>query len=259
MNKVKGIVLTKKVFQDRHLICDLLVESGAKIAVIFYGGQGGGKKSKSSLLELGYVLDVTLARYKSNHQGIYSAKEFKLSWYHEQIRNDYSAFYTLCFFTEIISKVATEDDLSIGDNHQQGIFRVLSNGVFHIEDSLKNEQFEKQTHLTLFISKLIFELGITPQLDHCILSEVSLEEIPEFQLQFDKGGFAHKDYLTKEGFSNHKDLWRTLKIIWNLNYKDYLNIKSLEPNIAHTLYYYFLYQIQVKPEQVRSASSVLNS
>ena len=96
-NKIEGLVLSKVPYDERHIIANLLLRSGRKVAVVFYGGRGGGKKQKSSIIELGFMLSVELAHAKTNSD-IYHAKEWNLVWNHDLIRLDHTAFYLMCFF-----------------------------------------------------------------------------------------------------------------------------------------------------------------
>ncbi len=73
--KIEGILLSKLAHGERNLLVKLLLRSGKIISVMFYGGRGGGEKKKSSVLEIGTMLKVELARSKSNSE-LYSAKEW---------------------------------------------------------------------------------------------------------------------------------------------------------------------------------------
>ena len=86
--KIEGILIRKIPYQDRHIIGTLLLRSGRKVSVLFYGGQGGGKKLKSSTLELGHMLRVELGRSKSTSD-LYRAKEWSPIWIHEKIANNW--------------------------------------------------------------------------------------------------------------------------------------------------------------------------
>ena len=95
--KVEGLVLSKIPYDERHLIVNLLLRTGRKISVVFYGGRGGGKKQKSSIIELGFMLSVELSQAKTNTE-VYHAKEWNMIWHHDLIRNNHNAFYLMCFF-----------------------------------------------------------------------------------------------------------------------------------------------------------------
>ena len=49
--KIEGLILSKVPYDERHVIANLLLRSGRKVSVVFYGGRGGGKKQKSSILD----------------------------------------------------------------------------------------------------------------------------------------------------------------------------------------------------------------
>ena len=108
--KVQGLLLNKRPFQENHLLCQILLRSGRKIMTVFYGGRGGGKKNSPSLIELGYMMDVELAKTKRNSD-LYRAKEWMNTWVHQEVRKNYRAYLYLCFFLEVIERVAPEEDL----------------------------------------------------------------------------------------------------------------------------------------------------
>ena len=56
---IEGILVRKTPFQDRHLIGDLVLRSGKKQGVLFFGGMGGGKKIKPNNLEIGKLYKIT--------------------------------------------------------------------------------------------------------------------------------------------------------------------------------------------------------
>src|SRR5690606_37672537 len=103
--KVEGIVLTKHPQGERNLVVKLLLRSGKVVSVMFYGGRGGGEKKKSSVLELGTMLKVELARSRSNSD-MQSAKEWEAIWMADKVRTDHIAFYALCFIVQVAAKVA---------------------------------------------------------------------------------------------------------------------------------------------------------
>lgn len=72
--KIEGILLSKLPYKDRHLICHMLLRSGKKVGVIFYGGAGGGKKMKSTNLELGHMIKVEL-KHSNKNKELYSLAE----------------------------------------------------------------------------------------------------------------------------------------------------------------------------------------
>ena len=84
--KIEGIILAKNLFKERDLICRLLLRNGKQVSVLCYGGQGGGRRMKSSLIELGHLLSLEISRFRRNHQGMYSSREYSLVWHHRYLR-----------------------------------------------------------------------------------------------------------------------------------------------------------------------------
>ena len=79
--KVEGIVIQKTPFKERDIICHLLLRTGKTLAVYFYGGRGGGKKAKGSIIETGFMLSVELQRQrKTLDSPMHIAKEYSLIW-----------------------------------------------------------------------------------------------------------------------------------------------------------------------------------
>ncbi|MBC7539412.1 MAG: recombination protein O N-terminal domain-containing protein, partial [Bacteriovorax sp.] len=150
--KIEGIVLSKIPYDERHIIAHLLLRSGRKVSVVFYGGRGGGVKQKSSVIELGFMLSVELRTSKSTGE-IYHAKEWNLVWHHDLVRLDHSAFYVMCFFLEIINKVSPSENLH--EVHEEnvemvGLFTTLSNALVHLEKCLQVKSFYTHSHSVIF-------------------------------------------------------------------------------------------------------------
>ena len=114
--KIEGIVLSKIPYDERHIIAHLLLRSGRKVSVVFYGGRGGGKKQKSSIIELGFMLSVELNTNRT-HSEIYHAKEWSLVWHHDLIRLDHTAFFMFCFYLAVINKISLNENLHYFDEH----------------------------------------------------------------------------------------------------------------------------------------------
>ena len=255
--KIEGILLNKQPFKERDLICRLLLRSGKQVSVLFYGGQGGGRKMKSSLLELGHLVSVEVSPFKKNHQGLYVCREYSLNWYHAHLRNNHQAFYLLCFYVELIARMALEDDLSQGDfeDDHYGLFRVLANAVYHLEHSWIEDSSSK--HLALFLAKMIIESGMTPNLHHCLYSNQKLSQLKDFQLIFDQGGFVEASYLSTPRGGNHWGVWKILGQSWELPYGEVQQLREVEAAHINVLYHYLLFQTQIPKAKMKTAFLVL--
>ena len=74
---LEGIIIYKSPFKERDLIIKLLKRDGTVSTVMFYGGQGGGKNKKPSLLDLGAMIEVTIKEQSKHIQSdILIAKEW---------------------------------------------------------------------------------------------------------------------------------------------------------------------------------------
>ena len=221
---------------------------------------------KSQVLELGHLLSFEVGRFRRNHQGMYSCGQYALGWHHRQLRNHHQAFYLLCFYLELISVVAPEDDLSqedLGDEYQ-GLFRVLSNAIYHLEQTaveVSNKAvgvgFFKAQHLGPFLSKLIIQLGITPNLKRCLYSDRELCQLEDFQLLFDQGGFVGGQYLSGGPTGNHREVWEVLRQSWSLPYGEMAKTAVVGDQHLQVLYRYLLFQAQIKQEKIRTAPLVI--
>lgn len=208
---------------------------------------------QASPLELGHLISAELNLFKRNHQGLYASREYSLSWHHSRLRNDYHAFYLLCFYLELITKMAAEDELAqrdFGSDHC-GLFRVLSNAIYHLENSWSAACSTK--HLALFLAKLIIELGITPNLQRCLYSNQELSRLQDFQLVFDQGGFVEASYLTEPG-ANHRKVWEILDQSWKLPYAEVAQLTEVAATHIEVLYHYLLFQTQIPQAKLKAAS-----
>ena len=136
MEILKGILLSKTPFQDRHVIGKILLSSGELANIIFYGGKGGGKKQKPSTLELGNCLEVKIKTSGRRTSDLLTATSWKSIWFYENLRLNHEAYYLLCFYVELCQKLATDLDVDnykkYGLTEDNGLFNVLSLSLIHI-------------------------------------------------------------------------------------------------------------------------------
>ena len=190
--KIEGLILSKIPFQERHMVCSLLGRNGRKISVLFYGGQGGGPKKKSSNLDLGTMVWVELSPSRSTER-LHRAREWDTLWRHEKIREHYPTFSHLCFYLEVMAKLSPEDDL-FGEEAQveghRGLFRVASNGVYLLEKNMNQRTRNLFFESSLFLGKLLIAEGLFPEVGRCILTGEKLDDSQGFFLLNDLGGMA---------------------------------------------------------------------
>lgn len=266
---IEGIVINKTPVKARDLIAKLLLRNGKVLSVYFYGGQGGGKQQKGSLVELGHMLKIVLApRKKHLDSQLAVAKEWSLGWDSDLIRKDVLAFYYMCFIFELIAKIAITQELSeLDHDHKEyeGIFNVVSNALFYADKALALKQLSISDHVFIFVSKLIYQLGIVPSLANCIYCNISLDSLPAvFEPQ--QGGMAcgeclrHKDQSNIENkllqmeFSNSAGLTRQMQLALELPYHQYFQITDTEKGMIHCLFNHLCYQFQFSPQDFKTRS-----
>ncbi|MBY0416092.1 MAG: recombination protein O N-terminal domain-containing protein [Bdellovibrionales bacterium] len=259
--KIEGIVLSKIPYDERHIIATLLLRTGRKVSVVFYGGRGGGKKQKSSIIELGFMLSVELAHAKTNTE-IYHAKEWSIVWHHDLIRLNHNAFYLMCFFLEVINKIAPIENLH--DVHEEnkemvGLFASLSNALVHLEKTLKDNAFYIHSHAVIFLTKTLLHLGVFPEREHCTLCGIELQGFNDMYLIAEEGGFAcppcvnqRHSYTVQSG----RELWELLGHIAHTKYAELASVKLEYKSLPKMLFHYFCFQFHFEEKDFKTASMV---
>jgi len=267
--KIEGILLSKSPYRNRDLICRILLRSGKKVSVLFYGGKGGGRQQKTSILEFGYLIKIELRRNTRSHSELFVAQEWALTWKHKNIRRHYQAFYLLCSYIEMIDKISLGVDLydentETAKEDQEGLFRVLSNGLYYLEEAASNKQFYSKMHLFIFLAKLLAETGVSPQMMMCTFCETKLENHTSgLSFNFVHGGFICGQCQSQAETSEYTDgsaIYRLLKISLGSPFKDYKKIASLELKNSKPekqLFHYFCYQFQLEAQKFKSLQLVL--
>lgn len=259
--KIEGIVLFKTPYDERHIIAYLLLRSGRKVSVVFYGGRGGGTKQKSSVIELGFMLSVELQK-SSSAKDIYHAKEWNLIWHHDLMRKNFQAFYLACFFLEVTSKISPIENLH--DVHEEntemtGLFATLSNALVATEKTLQAEAFYPHSHAVIFLTKILLHLGVYPEREHCTLCGVELGSLNDMYLISEEGGFAcpscmnqRKSYSLQSG----RELWELMGHVAHTKYGDLLEIKLEFKSLPKMLFHYFCFQFHYEEKDFKTASLV---
>lgn len=243
----------------------LLLRSGRVLTVSFYGGQGGGSKKKSSVLELGFLLKVEVSQ-KGRQGDIVAAKEWELGWHHRNIRSDINSFTASCLMFEIIKKLAEQaylDDEDIMSEQSRGIFSVLSNSLFYLDKKLEQEGRAKKSIkivFAYFMAKLLIELGVFPETKECILTGEQLGVSRPVQLLFDQGGFAYSFGVSENELIDDRSLWIVLNHASQTKFQE-LNFNLLgdatEENwVSKKLFMYFCHQFQFSQDEFKSFKMV---
>ncbi len=260
---IEGIVIHKTPYKERDLICNLLLRSGKTLSVYFYGGQGGGKSQKGSILDLGAMVTVTLApRKKKLETEVQIAKEYNLIWASRKIRDDFQAFYLSTFYFEYLGKIAISENIDdVHATDHEGLFNVLSNALFYLDSSVSKGEFNLHVQLFMFLSKLTVQLGINPDTDSCLFCATDLEKQNMFAFDAQNGGFICADCLSKQGetvsenvtlqyeYQNSVLLRRTLKNALHLPFKDYALLSGMTQGLTAAEFQYINYQLGFTPDQ----------
>ena len=259
--KVEGVVLSKIPYDERHLIVTLLLRTGRKISVVFYGGRGGGKKQKSSIIELGFMLAVELSQAKTNTE-IYHAKEWSMIWHHDFIRNNHTAFYLMCFYLEIIKRISPIEnlhDVHLENIEMVGLFTSLSNALVHLEKSLKENAFYIHSHAVIFLTKTLLHLGVFPEREQCTLCGIDLLGFNDMYLIPEEGGFACPPCVNQNKTHNvqsGRELWELIGHIAHTKYSELGPLKLEYKSLPKMLFHYFCFQFHFEEKDFKTASMV---
>lgn len=253
---VEGIIIQKTPYKERDLICHILLRSGKTLPIYFYGGRGGGKKSKGSFLEIGFMLKLQLREQRKALQtAIYIAKEYSLVWGSEHIRSNYQALCLLSFYLELTSKLALSEDLKSqhGDEFE-GLFKVISNAVFFLDHALANSSFKLYNHLFLFLSKITMELGILPDTDHCFFCDKEFEAnsmnlfIPAeggfscLECNSNRDEFLSDNKVLQVSYQVDRDLRLGLKKALSIKFQNYMDLGPMNFNVVLSQFQHINYQ-----------------
>ena len=230
----------------------MLLRKGTKISVLFMGGRGGGKKIKPGVLELGYLIKVELRRTRFT-AALAVAGEWSLGWVHRSIRFHYDAFQVMCFFLELVGKVATEEDIhsSPASGGHEKTFGTLANGLFYLEQKAAAKKLRPSYEASVFVSKLLIAQGVFPVLRECVFCGAELGQDSAVTFISEQGGFACIG-CGPYHHSEERGLWRFLNRIGNCSYKELSceeDVDTLRPGL---LLSYFCYQFQLDAGRMKT-------
>lgn len=266
---IEGIIINKTPLKARDVVAKVLLRNGKVLSIYFYGGQGGGKYQKGTLIELGHMLNIVLSpRKKYLESELSVAKEWSLKWDSAVIRRDVMSFYFMCFIFELISKIAISqdtDELEFDDNENIGIFNVVSNALFYLDKSLKDKSFVLVDHLFIFIAKLVYQLGIVPSLSNCSYCGLSLDSIGAL-FEPHQGAMACEDCLRQKGQSllenqlllveieSSSKFRIQMKKVLEIQYKDFEIIRSSDKGMINCLFNHLCFQFNLVPTDFKTRS-----
>ncbi|MBT4790481.1 MAG: hypothetical protein HON90_02830 [Halobacteriovoraceae bacterium] len=264
--RIEGIIIHKTPYKERDVICNLLLRSGKLTSVYFYGGRGGGKNQKGSVLEVGFMLGVELSpRRKKIESDIKIAKEYNLLWSATHTRTSYAAFCLASFYMEYLSKISVaENHLGFEDHEHEGVFNVLSNALFYLDEAVKNNNLKLKAHLFLFLSKLSVHLGIAKNVDDCLYCDKRFldSELCFFDIQ--NGGFSCLECNSQKGeylsdnkgmiteYQSSLSLRLNLRRSYSLAFKLVDTLDEVSFGVVNAEFNYINYQFGLKRELVRT-------
>lgn len=264
--KVEGILIYKIPYRERDLLTRLLLRNGKKISVVFYGGRSGGKKNRSSFLELGHFLGIELRKKTKGHdQDLFEAKECSLKWSYSRIRFNIKAYYLMVFFCELADKLALKVDLNnYQDIESIGPFRILSSALYYLEDALKDEDFDILKIYGAYLGRFLYELGVAPLMTNCLNCEESFGESPSIGNFSFEGGFSclscqdavNEKYCNnalQENVSASQKIYFFLSLVKKLPFANYSQLPSLDFAVMKELFKYLCYQFNISEKEFKSS------
>lgn len=251
----EGIVIQRVPYKERDLIVKLLLRSGFVGSFYIYGGQGGGKNHKPSIFEIGSMMKIMTKDQKAkiDTSDIMISAEHQRIWEPQSIRYDVKAYYLVCLYFELIQKFAQpfQQGQDFQTQDHEGVFSVVSNALFYIEDSLVKKQFVPHQQLTLFLVKLLFHLGIMPDTDNCTYCQTDLLENESVVFMPANGQFACQQCSQGE---NEKGFLLRIKKGYQTKFQDYSEFLGTTFPECDKLIQYFCHQYHLRPVELKSYS-----
>lgn len=250
----EGIVIHRVPYKDRDLIVKLLLRNGLVGSFYIYGGQGGGKHHKPTIFEIGSMIRIMIKDQKTriDSSDLMISAEHQRIWEPQSIRHDIKAYYLVCLYFELIQKLVLPFHPNDPANHDhEGVFAVVSNALFYIEDSLVKKQFIPHQQLSLFMVKLLFHLGIMPDTDNCSYCQTELLNNESVVFMPANGQFACQQCTQGE---NEKGFLLRIKMGYQTKYQDYQTFEGTNFSECDKLLQYFCHQYHLRPVELRSYS-----
>lgn len=244
----EGILIQRVPYKERDLIVKLLLRNGLVGSFYVYGGQGGGKKQKPTNFEIGSMLRLQIKEKKA--ADLMVVNEHSKIWSPGNIRYNVQAFYLTCLYFEILQKFAlpfNADELSTTEH--EGVFAVTSNALFYMDEALGKESFIPEQHLSLFMIKLLFHLGIMPDTDNCSYCQTGLLDLGNVSFLPDNGHFACPQCVAAE---NEKGLLLRIKKGFQTKYQDYHHLFGATFGECDKLIQFFCHHFHLRPVELKS-------
>ena len=255
---LEGLVTQIIPQKERDLVARLLLREGTMCSIYVYGGMGGGKNSKPRVFEPGNMMKVEVRTNKTGvSQDLLTAGETNLVWRSEHIRHDSSAFALTCLYLEMVMKTAVgfnPQDIHGTNREHAGLFAVLSNALFHLDQALGEKNFHWRSHLLLFLSKFLHHLGVMPDESSCVFCGAPLEGDVIAPLIQDQGGFACQDCVIQSNIHAGAPLpvRPLLARAVRTSFKDWRQIPEVPLPVNIQLMQFWSYHLHVKLPELAS-------
>lgn len=251
--ELEGIITAKVPYKERDLIVKALLRNGLSGSFYVYGGQGGGKKQKPSLLELGHMIKFQVKSHRQRLEGaeLMIAESHQTVWAPQKIRFNVHAYYLMCLYFELLGKAGIAyhpEDHAMSSDHE-GLFNVTSNSLFYLDHALHQDHFKPAKHLWFFLVKLLFHLGIMPDGQSCAYCGISLNEVSSLSFIPNEGHFACGNCFQGE---NHLGLWQRWLLAYQTSFKQLDEFAEVQFQDCDKLIQYFCHHYHLKPVELGS-------
>jgi recombinational DNA repair protein (RecF pathway) len=201
---------------------------------------------------------VQLTRHRSGHLAqdtLKTAAESSVLWQPQHIRHDAQGFALACLYLELVLKSALpmQDNQHGLPSEHAGLFNVLSNGLFFLDQALKVQRFEWSSHFTLFMSKFLLHLGILPDESVCVYCGAELANEFQTPLVIEQGGYACASCVGQlNGKMENISLRPYLAQAVRLKYQDWTQMQASHREICTRLIEFWGYHFQVRLPELTS-------
>jgi recombinational DNA repair protein (RecF pathway) len=251
----EGLVIHRIPYKERDLIVKLILRNGMLGSFYVYGGQGGGKHHKPSSFELGCMIKLMI-KEKRGHRvdgsELMIVAEHQRIWEPQGVRHNIQAFYLICLYFEILQKFSVSFQLGTSEYESadnEGVFSVVSNALFYISQALEKNDFQAEQHLSLFMIKLLYHLGIMPETDSCSYCQANLLETTSVVFLPANGQFACSS--CSSGI-NEKGFLLRVKKGYQTRYQDYQELTGSKFSECDKLIQYFCHHFHLRPLELKS-------
>lgn len=142
-----------------------------------------------------------------------------------------------------------------------GIFRVASNALYYLEDSLLTGHLTSSSHLWMFFCKLLWELGVAPNLQECVFCERPFATHSAVTFLQAQGGLAcshchSQNEPTSLGGSAFRHHYQQVA---SLKYCQYAALPPIESDVLKMAFLYLCYQCQLEERKFKTVKYLLPS